>query len=102
MDRAIVVVEKNVGSKSGDHVSLNLRSLLCRATWSIRDFFSPASYPNLCLDSFRASSRYRQDGQKQMPAGTVSKAGDGQRPIYDNDCLGPRYFELLPFRDPAA
>ncbi|CAM9807154.1 unnamed protein product, partial [Hapterophycus canaliculatus] len=34
--------------------------------------------------------RYRQDGQKQMPAGTVSKAGDGQRPIYDNDCMGQR------------
>lgn len=24
-----------------------------------------------------------------MPAGTVSKAGDGQRPIYEDDCSGP-------------
>lgn len=30
-----------------------------------------------------------------MPAGTVSKAGDGQRPIYDNDCLGPRYLKCF-------
>lgn len=39
---------------------------------------------------YDAVNRYRQDGQKQMPAGTVSKAGDGQRPIYENDCSGPR------------
>ncbi|CAM9597616.1 unnamed protein product, partial [Laminaria digitata] len=37
------------------------------------------------VNTSRYCLRYRQDGHKHMPAGTVGKAGDGQRSIYAND-----------------